>query len=858
MESQSPRELAAILFADIVGYTAIMQRNEDLALQHLTDFKAQIESAVTQHHGQIIQYYGDGCLAVFRGSADAVASAMLMQEAFRDRVPVRIGLHAGEVVFREDNVYGDAVNIASRIESEGIAGSILLSSTIRHQIKNRLEFQLASLGRFEFKNVEGGMSVYAIANEGFPIPGIESKTPRLRPTQQKGFSWYATATLLTFVVVGLLGYFFSNPDQPTGQRFSLAILPFSIRGSDDVAFLREGMTDLLSTKLDGMGPLRTVDPNAILGFMSKEGHSSTNPEVGQLIATRFNADRFVIGSVTKIANQLQFTARLYDKDGQVLNQVELEEDGQNLGHAIDAVAIQLVAKEMVIEGTDVMHTGAHGTENTEALRLFLEGEQAYRKLAVIEAIDKYTQALELDPTFALACLRLIKVNGWDQSSLADARWIDTLISRRHQLPDKYQKLAEVELDYYRRNVDDVMRGVEQLYREYPNDIEIMLMMGEVNFHYNPLRGKSRALAKKYFEEAQRLDAGNHESLIHLFTLYKDDGEEANRDRIVEQINQIPYFQSRMRTVPLFYEQDPLKKERMIKELASDPKYIPMNILGYLRSEDNIKEVLDFALAVNEAVQNQFHLHLIKYHHLATHGRFAEAKAIASSYFPPGLVSYGSSHYLGNPEFPVHDRKLSELRKMLSGSKSEFSSFPGLSENYFYEAQCLYNALLGDRDSVQYYLSQIRSLAVDPDYMEYPEFIEHKIEALMSYRRGQNDQALAHIDAAMAKSLAIKDRNNDSYRMPHLRFIKACILKKQGHLQEALQWLENFITHSDDTILIPWCYFKQAQIYELLGETDNAIKYYDKFIEIYQDCDEALQRHVVEAKERRSTLFAKTL
>lgn len=177
------RKLAAVLFADIVGYTATMQTDEPQALRNLKKFKSSLESQVAKRQGKIIQFYGDGCLCIFNSSVDAVACARSLQADFlsEPKVPVRIGLHAGEVVFRDDNVFGDAVNIASRVESMGIPGSVLLSSNVRNQIKNQPDFALTNLGKFEFKNVQEGISVYALANEGLAVPKKEEITGKLKP-----------------------------------------------------------------------------------------------------------------------------------------------------------------------------------------------------------------------------------------------------------------------------------------------------------------------------------------------------------------------------------------------------------------------------------------------------------------------------------------------------------------------------------------------------------------------------------------------------------------------------------------------------------------------------------------------------
>lgn len=142
------RKLQAILFADIVGYTALMQENEVLAKTQLDKFRQVITQQVATNNGQIVNFYGDGCLAIFNAPLDAAQCAEKIQRAFQESpiVPVRVGLHSGAVVVESDNVYGDAVNLTSRIESMGIPGSVLLSERIQKDLKNQPSIQTQALG----------------------------------------------------------------------------------------------------------------------------------------------------------------------------------------------------------------------------------------------------------------------------------------------------------------------------------------------------------------------------------------------------------------------------------------------------------------------------------------------------------------------------------------------------------------------------------------------------------------------------------------------------------------------------------------------------------------------------------------
>ena len=199
--SQS-RHLAAIMFADIVGYTAIMQKNEQEALKLLNRFKALIEEYTPTHTGTIVQYFGDGCVLTFDSSTECVSCALDIQKGCNSeiKIPVRIGMHLGEVIFHNNNIFGDGVNIASRVESLGVPGGILMSKSIRDQIKNKAEFRLASLGGFAFKNVEEPMEVFALANEGLRVPKRADLKGKLSNTSDSEVTHRLAAIMFSDIV----------------------------------------------------------------------------------------------------------------------------------------------------------------------------------------------------------------------------------------------------------------------------------------------------------------------------------------------------------------------------------------------------------------------------------------------------------------------------------------------------------------------------------------------------------------------------------------------------------------------------------------------------------------------------------
>jgi predicted ATPase/class 3 adenylate cyclase len=172
MPEQIPRKLLAIMFTDIAGFTAIMQEDEDLGLQKRKRFKEVLDEQHGAYRGEIVQYFGDGTLSTFSNAVDAVLCAIEIQREFGKplEVPLRIGIHAGNVVSQPDGIIGDAVNVASRIESFSVPGAILVSDSVHDQIMNQSQIHSASLGKYRLKNVARPYEIFAISTEGITVP----------------------------------------------------------------------------------------------------------------------------------------------------------------------------------------------------------------------------------------------------------------------------------------------------------------------------------------------------------------------------------------------------------------------------------------------------------------------------------------------------------------------------------------------------------------------------------------------------------------------------------------------------------------------------------------------------------------
>jgi class 3 adenylate cyclase/TM2 domain-containing membrane protein YozV len=187
MEQQKQRKLAAIVFTDIVGYSAIMESNEQEGIQMRTRHRQVFSELTKEFQGEILQYFGDGTLSIFDSAAAAVECAVEMQKKFQDspKVPLRIGIHTGDVTYTLDDAYGHGMNIAARIEPMCIPGGIYVSGKVYDDIRNHPYLTAESIGFYELKNINEAIEIYAVTNDGVNKPKYELDKHRKKAREEQ-------------------------------------------------------------------------------------------------------------------------------------------------------------------------------------------------------------------------------------------------------------------------------------------------------------------------------------------------------------------------------------------------------------------------------------------------------------------------------------------------------------------------------------------------------------------------------------------------------------------------------------------------------------------------------------------------
>ena len=206
MQNQQ-RHLVAILFTDIVGYTAMMQRNEGHAVTIVKRYITVLQKSVSDHEGEVLNDYGDGSLCTFSSAKQAIKCAIEIQQQLQADpiVPLRIGLHIGEIFFEGGKVLGDSVNVASRIQSLGQANAILFSREIFDKIRNQPEFKSVSLGLFHFKNVDDPVEILALAMNGLQVPKREQMSGKLKEIEKKSAlkKWIVVSSAIIILAIAV-------------------------------------------------------------------------------------------------------------------------------------------------------------------------------------------------------------------------------------------------------------------------------------------------------------------------------------------------------------------------------------------------------------------------------------------------------------------------------------------------------------------------------------------------------------------------------------------------------------------------------------------------------------------------------
>ncbi len=361
------RQLAAIMFSDLTGYTAIMQQNEQAGKEKRKRLKEVLEKSVANYNGKIIQYYGDGALSMFNSAVDAVHGAIEIQQTLQQepKVELRIGIHTGDISIEEDAVYGDGVNLASRIESLAVPGSIFISEKVFDEISNQENLTAHEMGYFEFKNVLKPVRIFAINNKGLVVPTRDMLKGKTKQTTNR-----------------------------------LAVLPFvNMSANPENEYFSDGITEELLNALTKVDGLQVTSRTSAFAFKGK------NTDIRE-IGIQLNVDRILEGSVRRAGNRVRISAQLICvADGYHIWSENYDRDLTDIFEIQDEISGMIANKlrERLMEKEQEEKLVKVPTKNLEAYTLFLKGLHFHNKVTphdAKKAIEFFEQSLKLEPDYA--------------------------------------------------------------------------------------------------------------------------------------------------------------------------------------------------------------------------------------------------------------------------------------------------------------------------------------------------------------------------------------------------------------------------------------------------------------------------
>ena len=412
------RKLTAILSADVVGYSRLMDDDEEATVRVLYAYRDLMKTLIKLHRGRVVDTTGDNLLAEFTSVVDALNCSVKVQKELAERnadlsperrLEFRIGVNVGDVIEDNDRIFGDGVNIAARVEGLAETGGICITGRTYDQVKNKLEYGYQYLGKHRVKNIQEPVRVYKVLTEpdsAGKVVGEKRKTRR----------WIVLGTIIVLLlgVGGLAGWYFYfkqyrriDPDSLDRAAYtlldkpSIAVLPFdNLSGDPDQEYFSDGIADDLITDLSKISGLFVIARNSAFAYKGK-------PVKIRQIAEELGVRYVLEGSVRKEENRVRINAQLIDAktgghlwaeryDRRYKDIFELQ--NEVLGKIVSALTVKLTGAEQI-------QLALRPTNNLEAYDYYLRAErdvysEDYSLLSV--AMSLYEKAIALDPNFAEA------------------------------------------------------------------------------------------------------------------------------------------------------------------------------------------------------------------------------------------------------------------------------------------------------------------------------------------------------------------------------------------------------------------------------------------------------------------------
>ena len=400
--STEERRLAAIVFTDICGFTELMSRDETKAMALLEQQRALLKPIISNFNGEWLKEIGDGVLIAFPSPVKAVTCSLEIQRilAHNSELTLRIGIHIGDVIQKDGDVFGDAVNIASRLEPLAEPGGICVSERVHEDIKNKPDISTSFQEEQLLKGVEKPIKVYSIFTQMGTAPERAEKPAETKSKIKPNYGLFAGIGVLLLIA---LFYFKTSKEKMAGSDYdskSIAVLPFNNLSNDaDDEYFADGMTEDILTELSKIQDLMVISRTTIMKY---KGTTKSLKEIGK----ELGVGTILEGSVRRVGNRVRITGQLINTaNDHHLWAEKFDRDIEDIFAVQDEVATAIAnVLRIKLSDEEVMLISSSQTESIEAYDLYIKGRSfsySYSVPNIYQAIKYFSEAIKIDPNYAL-------------------------------------------------------------------------------------------------------------------------------------------------------------------------------------------------------------------------------------------------------------------------------------------------------------------------------------------------------------------------------------------------------------------------------------------------------------------------
>ena len=488
------RRLAAIMSADVVGYSRLIRTDEDGTLTALKSLRSDlIGPKIAEHNGRVVKLMGDGLLAEFASVVEAVRAAAEMQQALAERnavvpkekrIEFRIGVNLGDVVIDGDDIHGDGVNVAARLEGLAEPGGVCVSAVVYEQVRDRIELQFEDMGHQRVKNIDRPVHVWRWRRDS--VASLSKVNPMKAPL----------------------------PDKP-----SIVVLPFNNMSRDpDQEYFSDGITEDIITDLSKASGLFVIARNSAFVYKDK---TFSVPHVCRELGVRFALE----GSIRKAGNRVRVTAQLVDgQSGGHLWAERYDRDLTDIFAVQDDITQHIVAAlKVTLSEAEKSRIAAGGTRDVNAHDCFLRGRKLIygvkRDRGIFDqATACFRRAIEIDPTYAAAYAGLGEAyildwqNHWSDAPEASLHQAEHFASAAIAIDDQdpFAHFVASLVAMFTRDYERWAHEADRALSLNPNYALALCQRGNVHVYMG-----EPAKAIPYIERAIRLDPAFQQQYLHF-------------------------------------------------------------------------------------------------------------------------------------------------------------------------------------------------------------------------------------------------------------------------------------------------------------------------------------------------------